>query len=381
MNFESLQEKINGYQPIMLDVLEKLVNHETPSTDKPALDSYAQKMAVRFENLGAETTLYSDPTNGAQLKAILPTPTTGSEKPATLLCHYDTVWPLGTIDRQPFRIEGDKAYGPGVYDMKSSHLVAEFALRGIIDLGLQLPRPVVVLFTSDEEIGSPTSRDLIEEQALQSEYVLVLEPPTAKGALKTARKGIGDFTLVVKGRAAHAGSQPEMGVSAINELARQIIYLQSLADLERGTTINVGVIKGGTRSNVIAARAEAKIDLRVWTPEEAERIERALGNLQPTTPGVELEVQGGLNRPPMVRGDAIVKLFNEVRKVGEQLGLDLREGSTGGGSDGNFTAALGVPTLDGLGIMGDGAHAVHEHILISHLPTQTGLLAAILLEL
>jgi glutamate carboxypeptidase len=381
MNFEALQEVINQYQPTMLDVLEQLVNHETPSTDKPALDSYAQKMAARFENLGAETTLYSDPTKGAQLKASLPNPMTGSEKPALLLCHYDTVWPLGTIDQQPFRIEGGKAYGPGVYDMKASHLMAEFALRGIFDLGLQLPRPVVVLFTSDEEIGSPTSRELIEQQALQAAYVLVLEPPTAEGALKTARKGIGDFTLVVKGRAAHAGSQPELGISAINELARQIIYLQSLADLEQGTTINVGVIKGGTRSNVIAARAEAEIDLRVWTPEEAERIERALGNLQPTTPGVELEVQGGLNRPPMVRSDAIVKLFNEVRKVGEQLGLDLRGGSTGGGSDGNFTAALGVPTVDGLGIMGDGAHAVHEHILISHLPTQTGLLAAILLEL
>ena len=381
MNFEALQEVINQYQPTMLDVLEQLVNHETPSTDKPALDSYAQKMAIRFENLGAETTLYSDPTKGAQLKASLSNPMTDSEKPALLLCHYDTVWPLGTIDQQPFRIEGDKAYGPGVYDMKASHVVAEFALRGIFDLGLQLPRPVVVLFTSDEEIGNPTSRELIGQQALQAAYVLVLEPPTAEGALKTARKGIGDFTLVVKGRAAHAGSQPELGISAINELAQQVIYLQSLADLERGTTINVGVIKGGTRSNVIAARAEAQIDLRVWTPEEAERIERALGNLQPTKPGVELEVQGGLNRPPMVRSDAIVKLFNEVRKVGEQLGLDLRGGSTGGGSDGNFTAALGVPTVDGLGIMGDGAHAVHEHILISHLPTQTGLLAAILLEL
>jgi glutamate carboxypeptidase len=381
MNLETLQEVINQYQPTMLEVLEQVVNHESPSTDKPALDSYAQKMAVRFEVLGAETILYSNPTNGAQLKVILPTPMTASEKPALLLCHYDTVWPLGTIDRQPFRIEGDKAYGPGIYDMKASHVVAEFALRGIIDLGLQLPRPVVILFTSDEEIGSPTSRDLIEEQALQAAYVLVLEPPTAEGALKTARKGVGDFTLQVKGRAAHAGSQPELGISAINELAHQIIYLQNLADLEQGTTINVGVVKGGTRSNVIAARAEAKIDLRVWTPQEADRIESALNNLQSTTTGAELEVHGGLNRPPMVRSDGIVELFGGVQKVGEQLGLDLHEGSTGGGSDGNFTAALGVPTVDGLGIMGDGAHAVHEHIMISHLPMRTGLLAAILLEL
>ena len=381
MIFGTLQERIKEYQPGMLEALETLVNHESPSTDKQTLDAYAQKLAERFKILGAETTFIPNPTSGLQLKTTLRTPQTGSKKPGLLLCHYDTVWPLGTIEQQPFRVDGDKAYGPGVYDMKASHVMAEFALRGIIELGLQLPRPIVILFTSDEEIGSLTSRGIIEEHALQSEYVLVLEPPTAEGALKTTRKGVGNFTLQVKGRAAHAGSQPERGISAINELAHQILYLQNLADHEQGTTVNVGVVKGGTRSNVIAARAEAEIDVRAWTQQEAERIESAMRSLQTASPAVELEVQGGFNRPPMMRSEAIGDLFHEVQQIGAKLGLDLQEGSTGGGSDGNFTAALGVPTLDGLGAMGDGAHAVHEHILVSDLPVRTGLLAAILLEL
>jgi glutamate carboxypeptidase len=381
MNLVSLQEKINAFQPQMLKALEQLVNHESPSTDKAALDGYAQKIATRFENLGAESTIFPRPENGVQLKVSFRENGKGTEKPALLLCHYDTVWPLGTIKNRPFHLEGDKAFGPGIYDMKASHMMAEFALRGIFDLELKLSRPVDILFTSDEEIGSPSSRGLIEEHALNSAFVLVLEPPTAEGALKTTRKGVGGYTLQVEGRAAHAGSQPELGLSAINELAHQIIYLESLADLERGTTINVGVIEGGTRSNVIAAHAEAEIDLRVWTPQEAERIETALANLQPAVAGVELKVVGEMNRPPMERTDAIVELFQKVQKIGEELALAVQEGSTGGGSDGNFTAALGVPTLDGLGAMGDGAHAVHEHVLVSHLAARTGFLAAILLAL
>jgi glutamate carboxypeptidase len=381
MNLVSLQEKINTFQPAMFAALEQLVNHESPSTDKSALDGYTRKIASRFKDLDAEAILYPRPENGDQLKISLRNQGNRSRNPILLLCHYDTVWPLGTIEVQPYRIEGDKAFGPGIYDMKASHVMAEFALRGIIGLGLQLPRSVDLLFTSDEEIGSPSSRDLIEELAANSEYVLVLEPPTAEGALKTARKGVGGYTLRVEGRAAHAGSQPELGISAINELAHQIINLQNLADLEQGTTINVGVVKGGTRSNVIAAHAEAEIDVRIWTPQEAERIESAMSNLEPAASGAKLEISGGVNRPPMVRTKAIKKLFRQVQQVGNKLGLELQEGSTGGGSDGNFTAAMGVTTLDGLGAMGDGAHAVHEHILISDLPVRTALLAAILLEL
>jgi glutamate carboxypeptidase len=288
---------------------------------------------------------------------------------------------LGTIDKQPFRLDGDRVYGPGVYDMKASHVMAEFALKAIADLEAPLPRPIIILFTSDEEIGSLASRELIENQARQAQYVLVLEPPTAEGDLKTARKGVGGFNLSVNGKASHAGSQPERGISAIHELARQIVRLEELADNAAGTTVNVGVVEGGTRSNVIAAKAEAVIDVRAWTAEEAQRVESAIKKMQPLTPGAELEIEGGFDRPPMVRSEAIADLFLKAARVGEKLGMDLQEGSTGGGSDGNFTAALGVPTLDGLGAMGDGAHADYEHILFSHLPQRTALLAALLFDL
>jgi len=381
MRLEELLPKIKQYQLQMLGVLEQLVNHESPSDDKPALDSYAKKLSARFESLGAETKIITGANSGDQLQVSLSAPEAKSERPGLLLCHYDTVWSLGTIDLMPFRIAGDKAYGPGVYDMKASHVMVEYALRGIADLGLRLSRPLTVLFTSDEEIGSLTSRALIESQARQSEYVLVLEPPTGEGALKTARKGVGFFTLKVKGRASHAGSQPELGISAINELAHQILFLQDLADIEKGTTVNVGVIEGGTRSNVIAAQATAHIDLRAWTPQEAERVENAIRDMKPILPGVELEISGGFNRPPMVRSQEVVDLYHKAHKVGKKLGFDFPEGSTGGGSDGNFTAALGVPTLDGLGAMGGGAHADHEHILISYLPERTAFLAALLVEL
>jgi len=381
MNLQALQAKIESDQISMLDTLEELVKRESPSTDKAAADAYAEALAARFEVLGAKTTLIFNETNGAQLKVEFSSAQGQANKPGLLLCHYDTVWPLGTIDRMPFRIEADKAFGPGIYDMKASHAMIEYAMRAIQEIGMLLPRPVELLFTSDEEIGSLTSRELIEERALQAEYVLVLEPPTAEGSLKTARKGVGGFYLQVKGRASHAGSQPELGISAINELAHQILAVQGFADLEKGTTINTGVVQGGTRSNVIAAQAEAEIDVRAWTPDEAERIERAMKELQPNTPEAVLVVEGGFDRPPLVRTESIADLFYQVKEIGSRLGFDLEEGSTGGGSDGNFTAALGVPTLDGMGAMGDGAHADHEHILISQLTARTSLLAATLLSL
>jgi len=381
MNLQALQAKIESDQISMLDTLEELVKRESPSTDKAAADAYAEALAARFDVLGAKTTLIFNETNGAQLKVEFGSAQGQANKPGLLLCHYDTVWPLGTIDRMPFRIEADKAFGPGIYDMKASHAMIEYAMRAIQEIGMLLPRPVELLFTSDEEIGSLTSRELIEERALQAEYVLVLEPPTAEGSLKTARKGVGGFYLQVKGRASHAGSQPELGISAINELAHQILAVQGFADLEKGTTINTGVVQGGTRSNVIAAQAEAEIDVRAWTPEEAERIERAMKELQPNTPEAVLVVEGGFDRPPLVRTESIADLFYQVKEIGSRLGFDLEEGSTGGGSDGNFTAALGVPTLDGMGAMGDGAHADHEHILISQLTARTSLLAATLLSL
>ena len=381
MNMENLQSQVEAYLPEMLEVLEELVKRESPSTDKDAADAYAEGLVLRFGELGGDTDLVYNQSSGAQLKVTFHSPRGGGDKPALLLCHYDTVWPLGTIDRLPFRIQGDKAFGPGIYDMKASHVMAEFALRSITALGMELPRPVEILFTSDEEIGSLSSRALIEARAREAEYVLVLEPPTAEGELKTARKGVGGFSLRVTGKASHAGSQPELGISAIDELAHQVLVVRELADLEKGTTVNTGVISGGTRSNVIAAQAEAQIDVRVWTPDEAERIEGAMKVLKPKTPAAELSIAGGFERPPLVRSEAIAELFQRVKRIGAQLGLELQEGSTGGGSDGNFTAALGVPTLDGMGMMGDGAHADHEHILVSHLPPRVALLTAALLTL
>lgn len=381
MDFNDLRSKITSYQPAMLERLEQLVNHETPSTDKPALDVYARYMSTRFEQLGGETTILENPGAGDQLQVLFPAAQAKVDHPGLLLCHYDTVWELGTLKEQPFRVDGDRVYGPGIYDMKASHVMAEFALKAINELQAPLPRPFVILFTSDEETGSHASRGLIEEQARQVEFVLVLEPPTAEGYIKTARKGVGSFSLQVRGKAAHAGTQPERGLSAIHELARQITCLEELADNAAGTTVNVGVIAGGTRSNVIAAKAEAVVDVRAWTEEEVQRLETSIKGLQPLIAGVELEIQGGFNRPPMVRSQAIAELFQKAARVGKSLGMELKEGSTGGGSDGNFTAALSVPTLDGLGAMGDGAHADYEHIFLSQLPDRTTLLAALLLDL
>lgn len=381
MTLEALQAMIETNQAHMLATLEELVSHETPSTDKASLDLYAARLADHFAEMGCETEVIPNEVNGAHLKVTYKLPGISSGRPGLLLCHSDTVWSLGTIEDMPFHIEGGKAFGPGIYDMKASHVMVEWALRSIAELGMDLPRPLEILFTSDEEIGSPSSRALIEEQALGAEYVLVLEPPTAQGALKTSRKGVGGYDLQIKGRASHAGGQPELGISAITELAQQILLIQGFADLEQGTTVSVGVVRGGTRTNVIAAQAEARIDVRAWTPQEARRIEQAMAAVKPITPGAQIKVEGGFERPPLVRTKSIADLFERVRGIGEQLGLNLQEGSTGGGSDGNFTAALGVATLDGLGVMGDGAHADHEHILLADLPARTGLLAAVLVSL
>jgi glutamate carboxypeptidase len=265
--------------------------------------------------------------------------------------------------------------------MKAGIMMVEVALQSIHALQRRMPRAVIVLLTSDEEIGSPSSRVLIEQHARSAEYVLVMEPPTDNGALKTARKGVGSYKVVVEGRAAHAGTQPEQGIHAIHELAHQILKLQALNDPQRGTSVNVGVIRGGTRRNVIPAQAEAEVDVRAWTLEEAARIEQALLGLKPVLPGSVVKVQGGFSRPPMERTPQIAALFERARVIGAELGLDLREGRTGGGSDANFTAALGLPTLDGLGAIGDGAHAEHEYVSMRPLAIRTALLAELLLNL
>jgi len=361
-------------QAHILATIGELVTHETPSQDKPRLDAFADLLAARLIAAGAAVEIIAQPTRGNHVRAHFVHGDTAAP-PALVLCHYDTVWPVGALATHPFRVEDGKAYGPGIFDMQSSLALVEYALRGVHDLNISLPRPVTVLITSDEEIGSGSSRALIEAEAQRAAYVLVMESPLPGGALKTARKGTGTFTVETIGRAAHAGVDPYKGVNAIAEMAHQILAIHALADRDAGTTVSVGVIEGGTATNVVPARAVAQVDVRAWTQAEADRIAQAMAALQPVQPGAQVVVSGGWNRPPLERS-ATAALFERVREIGRALGMELTEGGTGGGSDGNFTGALGVPTLDGLGVPGDGAHADHEHILVDEIPRRAALLVA-----
>src|SRR5438094_885973 len=354
----------------MLAALERLVLAESPSPDKARCDACADEVAALFaQRAGARATRHRRPDRGDHLEIRV-----GSGvRPIVLLCHHDTVWPAGTLARLPFVVEGDRVTGPGSYDMKAGIVEAAFALEGA-----KPSRPVIVLSTSDEEIGSSSSRTLIEETARQAEAVLVLEPAASGGALKTARKGIADFILEVDGRAAHAGVEPEKGVSAIEEIAHQVLALKALADPRSGTTINVGVLTGGTRPNVVPAHARAEIDVRFSSAAEAERVVEAVRALRPGLEGARLRISGGLDRPPMERGPGTVRLATLAQRLAADLGFRLEETSTGGGSDGNFTAAIGIPTLDGLGPDGGGAHADSEHLLIPTWLQRTELLRRLL---
>jgi glutamate carboxypeptidase len=304
-----------------------------------------------------------------------------NEPHAVALCHYDTVWPLGTLDRIPFNVDADGvARGPGCFDMKGGIVVLNFALQSLRSRGLRPLRRLEVLFTCDEEVGSPTSRPVIEATASGAALAYVLESPLPGGTLKTARKGTGDYLLRITGRAAHAGVEPQKGISAISEMAHQILALHALNDFALGTTVNVGVVQGGTRPNVVAAQAEAQIDVRVQSFAEASRLDGAIRGLEPVLPGAVLNIEGGLNRPPMERSPAMAALFEQARQIAASIGVELSEGSTGGGSDGNFTAAMGVPTLDGLGPEGEGAHAAHEHVLTESFARRVALLAGLLIS-
>ena len=279
-----------------------------------------------------------------------------------LLGHYDTVWPVGTLGEMPIVERDGRLFGPGVLDMKSGIAIGMLALRA---LAAASPGPmphVVFLLTADEETGSRTSRALIEEEAQRSEAVLVLEPALPDGSLKTARKGCGQFDIAVTGVAAHAGIAPEKGANAILELCDQILAVERMQDSSRGTSLTVSLVSGGTRSNVVPARAVATIDARTSSMADAERVTKALFGLRARRPGTTVEVSGGIERPPLERSPSVAALYGLAQAVGRRLGIDVSEGATGGGSDGNFTAALGVPTLDGLGGIGDGAHALHEHV-------------------
>jgi glutamate carboxypeptidase len=357
----------------IVDLLGRLVSTESPSDDPAALDHMASLLASLFAEFGPIERL------GTHLR--LTVESTTPDPHAVALCHYDTVWPLGTIKRIPFSVDADGvARGPGCFDMKGGIVELYFALQALRAHGLQPKRRLHVLFTSDEETGSLSSRSLIEQTAKGASLAYILESPLPGGTIKTARKGTGDYLVRITGRAAHAGVEPQKGISATGELAHQTLALHALNNFEVGTTVNVGVVHGGTRPNVVAAEAEAHVDVRVQTLAEADRIDAAIRGLQPTLPGATLQIEGGLNRPPMERSPAMAALFERARANAAAMGVELREGSTGGGSDGNFTAAMGVPTLDGLGPEGEGAHAAHEHVLTESFPRRVALLTGLLID-
>jgi glutamate carboxypeptidase len=294
----------------------------------------------------------------------------------TFLAHYDTVWGAGTLADWPVRIDGDRFTGPGVFDMKAGLVQAVWAVRALRAAGL--PHPAVrLLLSGDEEIGSPFSRPLIEKASADAAAVLVFEA-SADGALKTARKGVGLFDVHVRGVESHAGLEPAAGASAIDEIARVVRTLHAATDLDEGTTVNVGVLRGGTRSNVMAGAAEAEVDVRVASTAAEVRIDELLGSLRPHDPRAAITVQGGWNRPAMERSPAIAAMYALVRRAGERLGVELAETSVGGASDGNFAAAMGLPVLDGLGAIGAGAHARHEHVSIDGMLERSALAAAVI---
>lgn len=356
--------------------IETLVRLESPSTDKAAVDRCGAAVAEMFRGAGADVSLHREQMRGDHVRAEF----AGGPRRVLVLGHFDTVWSVGQLDRMPFREVEGKLHGPGIYDMKSSIALAALAVRALRDLARNAPR-LVMLWTTDEEVGSHTSRSMIEAEARRADAVLVLEPSLPGGAAKTRRKGCGEFSITAHGISAHAGIDPRKGASAIHELAHQIGALETLADLDRGVSLNVGWIEGGTRANVVAEQARAIVDLRVPTIGDAVRMEAAIRGLRPRHPDVTLEIRGGVDRPPLERTDGVARLYEQARVVAAELGRDLAEGTTGGGSDGNFTAALGVPTLDGLGPDGDGAHALHEHVLLADLPWRGAFLTRLFEEL
>ncbi len=356
--------------------LEQLVMIESPTDEREAVNAIGDFLAQAFGALDAGVERLPQTAFGDHLRV-----TWGQgERQVLLVGHMDTVWPLGEIKRRPFRMSGSKATGPGVFDMKGGLIVGLYAVTALRELGLAPAQRLVFLFNTDEEVGSPTSRPIIESEAKRSDAVLVLEP-SREDALVTWRKGVGRFEMEIQGIASHSGSAHERGISAVEELAHQILRLEAMTDSERGTTVNVGVVQGGSRVNVRPATAWANIDLRVSTAEEGRRMTRAIQGLRPVNPQTTLVISGGINRPPWEPSPAGEALFEQAKRVGAKLDMALWAAGSGGGSDGNFTAALGIPTLDGLGIVGDDGHALTEWVDLTSLPRRAALLAELLLDL
>ena len=347
-----------------LDLLRELVEIESP-TYSDGVRAVAERMSRELEAVGANAEVL----DGAHVRAELP----GEGEPLLLLGHTDTVWPVGTLSKMPFRVADGRAYGPGVYDMKACLVVLLEAIASADER-----RSLRVFLTADEEMGSRTGRPHLEETARGAAAALVVEPPTEEGDLKIARKGLGRFHVTITGRSAHPGNDRERGASAIEELAHQVLALHGLSDEERGISVNVGVVAGGTSENVVAAHAEAHVDVRVARADDRGRMERALASLTPHLEGTSIELGGGWTRPPLEPSARAQRLFEKARQHGRALGLELEAASSGGGSDGNLVGALGVPVLDGLGAQGGGAHAPDEHVRLDSIAVRAQLLARLL---
>jgi len=367
--------------PEMAQTLQRLVVAESPSLEKPAADRCAHLLAGEWKKRGAQVQLLRSKSRGDHVRAVIDPSGGKSAGQILVLGHYDTVFSSGTLKKMPFRIRGGKAYGPGAFDMKGGIVQALYALEALQQARVKLRKRIVFLWTSDEEVGSVDSERIIEKEARRSDAALVLEPSYGpQGLLKTARKGVGFLEMIVHGKSSHAGLAPEEGVNAVHELARQILRIGKWTDLRRGVSASVTVIEGGTRTNVIPDRARAMIDLRALTLADMRKLEKQLAALRPEARGARIEIRGGSSRAPLER-KMTTALFARAQHLAAQMGLPLGECSVGGGSDGNITASLGVPTLDGLGAVGAGAHSADEHLLLRTMPERAALVAALLASL
>jgi glutamate carboxypeptidase len=381
-NIAGLRNYFGSRKEAVVAFARALVESESPSGDLAGSKAVVSLLAAAAEAISGVTKIERVPSeNYGEHLRVKAFGDSSKSKPIVILGHTDTVHPRGSLRQRPWRIEANRAYGPGVFDMKASCALAIEIIRAGVETGMRPKRPVVLLLTCDEEAGSFTGRQLVEAQARKAHAVLVLEPPASGGRLKTGRKGTGIFSLTARGRAAHAGLEPEKGASAILELARQTEKLHAINGVSGGISVNVGVFQGGTLSNVVAAEARAEIDVRFGTTDEAAWIENEMLNLRSYDDRVQLVVKGGINRPPLERSEAVVSLFRQAEALARQLGFALGETQVGGASDGNFAAAAGAAVLDGLGIAGDGAHATHEHIMIDDIPRRGALLAALIATL
>jgi glutamate carboxypeptidase len=374
MDLQAILRSVETKRHWMRNNLRDLVCQESPSNDRLAVN-FANAMVERFVgDLEGRSKHHKQKSFGDILEIRFGSPRT-RRKPILLLGHLDTVWPLGTLKTMPWREADGRYWGPGVLDMKAGIVMALAAISTLREL--RLARPTNLLLNSEEEVGSPVSRAITERLALQSEAVFVLEP--ARGlAYKTARKGVGQYNVQVTGIGAHSGVDFERGHSAVLELAKLVQTISNFTKLERKLTVNCGVIAGGTRSNVVASQAYAELDVRIAKASDAAYVEKLFRSLKVSDPHCKLTITGGINRPPMERKPGTIALFKKARRLAAELDFDLDEAATGGGSDGNFTAALGIPTLDGMGAVGDGAHAAHESVVIEHLVPRTALLAAMI---